>query len=76
MFVSTNYKCCEHFAEYGRGNFKVFPFYKLPNENEILRLARQGRSFFKIIQTKIAFSKTLINTCDVIVPYEMFAVIT
>lgn len=45
-----NTPCCEHFAECGQGKFKLFPFYKLSNENEMLRLAKEDS--YLIIQTK------------------------
>lgn len=47
-----NTPCCEHFAECGQGKFTLFPFYKLPNENEILRLAKEDH-FIKLFKPKL-----------------------
>lgn len=47
-----NTPCCEHFAECGQGKFTLFPFYKLPNENEILRLPKEDH-FIKLFKPKL-----------------------
>ncbi|XP_062610424.1 uncharacterized protein LOC134272191 [Saccostrea cucullata] len=47
-----NTPCCEHFAKCGKGIFKIFPFYKLPNENENLRLAKEDY-FINLFKPKL-----------------------
>ena len=47
-----NTPCCEHFANCGNGNFILFPFYKLPNDNEITRLAKESY-FIRLFKPKL-----------------------
>ena len=36
---------CKHFANCGGGNFKIFPFYKMWNENKIARQTKEDYFF-------------------------------
>lgn len=36
-----NTPCSEHLDEWGRGRFEIFPFYKVGEESEQLRLAKE-----------------------------------
>ncbi|XP_062606683.1 uncharacterized protein LOC134268439, partial [Saccostrea cucullata] len=37
--------CSEHFAECGKGKFKIFPFYKMWTSDEIARVTKRGLSY-------------------------------
>lgn len=50
--IVRNTTCCEHFAECVKGKFKLFPFCKLPKENEILRLAKEDH-LIKLLKPKL-----------------------
>lgn len=47
-----NTPCCEHFANCGGGNFKIFPFYKMWNENEIARQTKEDY-FIRLFNPKL-----------------------
>ena len=47
-----NTPCSEHFANCGNGNFKIFPFYKMHNDCEISRIAKEDH-FIKLFNPKL-----------------------
>ena len=47
-----NTPCCEHFANCGRGKFKIFPFFKMWNDNDDLRRAKEDY-FIKLYNPKL-----------------------
>lgn len=47
-----NTPCSEHFAKCGKGTFKIFPFYKMWNSNEIARTTKEDY-FIKIFNPKL-----------------------
>ena len=49
-----NTPCCQHFAECGKGKFKIFPFYKMWNEDEIPRLSKED-FFIKLLNPKLNY---------------------
>ena len=47
-----NTPCCEHFANCGRGKFKIYPFFKMWNDNDDLRKAKEDY-FIKLYNPKL-----------------------
>ncbi|XP_062601156.1 uncharacterized protein LOC134262845 [Saccostrea cucullata] len=47
-----NTPCSEHFATCGKGKFKLFPFYKMHNDCEISRVAKEDY-FIKLFNPKL-----------------------
>jgi hypothetical protein len=64
-----NTPCCEHFANCRNGKFILFPFYKLPNDNENIRLAEENY-FIRLFKPKLNrkwFS--IIILCTLLISY-------